>query len=221
MENISDPKQLMEQGWKARENLEFEKAEQLLNTAKKMFEEQKDFYNISECLNHLSILKKMQGGILIQKSVELAEESLKINEEHNTKAILSHRALASSLKTLGAFEQAEKHINTVVEDMKENSAARADMRADLALNFLRRGNIQNATEQIELAKKELEEGWEAERMPHKMIWKTKILMYQSLVEYNKGNKEKSKEWAVEAQKLAKEYNLKTRLKETELLLSLF
>ena len=101
MEKRKDPKQLMEEGWKAREDLHFEEAEKKLTQAKKLFEEQEDFYNASECLNHLSILKKMRGMELLREAVRLGLESLKLNEEKGNKTILSNRVVASSLKTLG------------------------------------------------------------------------------------------------------------------------
>ena len=221
MEKRKDPKQLMEEGWKSRENLNFEQAEKKLTKAKKLFEEQEDFYNASECLNHLSILKKMRGMELLREAVRLGLESLKLNEEKGNKTILSKRAVASSLKTLGEFEKAEKYIKAVVENMKENSTARSEMRTDLAFNLMRRGKINEAKEQIELAQKELEEGWENERFPHKVIWKTKLLNYRSLIEYNLGNIDIAKELAEEMHKLAKENDLKTRLEEAKSLLELF
>ena len=108
-----------------------------------------------------------------------------------------------------------------MENIKENSAARSEMLADLAFNLMRRGKINEGKEQIELAQKELEEGWNQERMPHKMIWKTKLLNYQSLIEYNLGNTDRAKELAEEMLKLAKENDLKTRSEEAKSLLELF
>jgi len=47
----------MEQGWRAREALDFDTAERLLNDAKALFEKSDDWFNVTECLNHLAYTK--------------------------------------------------------------------------------------------------------------------------------------------------------------------
>ena len=211
----------MEAGWKARENYEFVRSEELLNKAKTLFEEQGDFHNVTECLNHLAYLRKTQSFVLAKEAEKFAAESLTLASNKSLDPTLSHRANASVLKYAGEFEKAESHVKSVIEGMKTNSAARGDMQADLALILMRRGQINNALKEIELASKELEEGWEAERMPHKMIWKVKLLLTWSLIDYNLGKIEEGKNKALEAKKLAEENDLKMRLEEANATLELF
>lgn len=221
MNKEAKAKDLMEKGWKAREAHEFEESEKLSLEAKALFEELKDWGNVVECLNHLAYLRKIQSFQFGQEAIEFAAEALRFAKEHNVKTALAERANSSVLKYAGEFETAEKFTRSFVVQMTENPAARADMRGDLAFILMRRGKLDEAREEIELAFKELEEGWEEERMPHKMIWKTKLLGYASLIAYNSGDVDKAERLAEEFYQLAKEHNLEMRLHEAESLLELF
>lgn len=221
MTQQTDPKTLMEEGWKARENYEFEKSEKLLVEAKKLFEKLGDWKNVTECLNHLAYLRKTQAFRFNQEAIKYATKSLETANEKSLDAVLCHRANSSILKYAGSYEQAEAHTRTVIDNMSKNPAARADTRTDLAVILMRRGKIDEAKREIDLAEKELEEGWEKERMPHKMVWKTKLLMTSSLINYNLGNITDAKLQVAEAYALAEEHHLKMRLEEAKELLKLF
>jgi len=216
----NDPQQLMEQGWKARGDYRFAESEKLLTTAYKIFLSQKDYSNASECLNHLAYLYKTISFENSNKAKDYANKALELCQKHHVKNTLAFRANASVYKYAGNFEKAEKY---VLEFLKKetNPAPRADMLGDLAFVTMRRGNIQKAKEIINEALSELERGWEAERMPHKIIWKTKLLMHKSLILYNLGKVGKAKIIAQNALELAKENKLKMRLAESQELLTTF
>ena len=61
---------------------------------------------------------------------------------------------------------------------------RADIRTDLALCYLRTGDKEKASQQIELAYNELESVFDEINTVHKYIWQTKILMFRGLINYN-------------------------------------
>ncbi|MCX6784210.1 MAG: hypothetical protein NT141_04090 [candidate division WWE3 bacterium] len=216
-----DPKILMEDGWKARENYEFKQSEKLLTVAKSLFEKQKDWQNVTECLNHLAYLRQMQAFDLLVQGRKFAAESLTVARKESVDQALPNRANQTILRWLGEFEQADEFAKVLVNSINTNSAARAEARGSLALILMRTGKINEAKNEIELAFRELDEGWEKERMPHKMIWKTKLLIIASLIDYNLGNKKDAKIRAAKALALSKEHNLKMRLAEAEELLKLF
>jgi len=211
---------LMEEGWKARERLDFAKSEFLLNEAKSLFEELEDWHNVTECLNHLAYLYKVKAFNDIKKASDCVSNSLRLCAQKKKDNTLSLRAASSIYKYAGEFEKAEKYLSEFIESQK-NPAARGDMRGDLAYNYMRRGNLPKAKEEIELAIKELNEGWEKERMPHKMIWKTKLLMFKSLIFYNDGKIKDAKILAEQALALSKEHNLKMRTQEAQNLVTIF
>lgn len=216
----NDPQELMEQGWKAREDYRFAKSEELLTKAYDLFLSQQDYSNASECLNHLAYLYKTISFDNSIKAKNYANKALELCQKYDIKDTLAFRANASVLKYAGNFEKAEKYISKFLEK-EESLASRADVLGDLAFITMRCGNTHKAKEIIDQAIKELEQGWENERMPHKMIWKTKLLMYKSLILYNSDEVKEAKILAQEAQKLAQGNNLKMRLAEAQELLELF
>lgn len=215
-----DPQKLMEQGWKAREDYRFPESEKLLTQAYNLFLSQGDYLNASECLNHLAYLYKTISFTNANLAKDHAQKALKLCQKHHIKDTLAFRANSSVYKYAGNFEKAEKYLLKFLEK-ETHPAPRADILGDLAFITMRRGNIQKAQEIINEALGELEKGWEDERMPHKMIWKTKLLMYKSLILYNLDDKVEARKLAQEAQKLAKDNNLKMRLAESQELLKLF
>lgn len=84
-ENVSKAKQLREQCWKVREDFRFDGAEKLLNEVEAIFEQELDFYNVTECLNHLAYNYKLQATKLAEKGFETAKESYEIAKRQNTK----------------------------------------------------------------------------------------------------------------------------------------
>lgn len=213
--------ELMEKGWRARENYKFDKAEELLTRAWDLFKKEDDWSNVVECLNHLAYLRKVQSFRLSQEATKFAKKALEKAKEKKVQTTLAERANSSVLKYAGEFEKAEKHTRTFIENTPNDAAARADMRGDLAYILMRRGRLAQAQSEIELALAELEKGWEKARMPHRMIWKTKLLMYQSLIKYNSGEVEEAKQLAGEALKLSQENQLQMRQEEATTLLELF
>lgn len=214
MDKIDIAKYLMEEGWKAREALEFDKAEILLNEARKEFEALNDYSNVTECLNHLAYLYKLKAYWSGKKAVEYAKRSLETAKEKNAKTILSIRAVVSTLKYTGNFEEAYPYIKSFI-DSQENVAAKGDVEADFAFTTMRMGYPDEALKIINDSISHIEEGWEMERMPHKAIWMSKAYLFRGLINYNLGKKDEAKKDYNQALKYAKDADNKTRLAEAE------
>ena len=97
---------------------------------------------------------------------------------------------------------------------------RADIRTDLALCYLRTGDKEEASQQIELAYNELESVFDEINTVHKYIWQTKILMFRGLINYNLDKKDEAKEDFKLALQIASKHDLKMRLQAVEELLEL-
>lgn len=209
-QNIIRAKELMEKGWKAREDHHFEEAEKLLNEAKEIFENEKDWFNVTECLNHLSYNKKIQGEKLLLEGYELSKEALDTAKKYGTKTVLIYRSLLSLAMSLGMFEISSKYSKEFMEQMK-SEADRADVLTHIAMINLRTGKINEAEKTIAEAKMLLDKNFETVTEPHRFIWKTKTLLAEALILLNQGNLDKASNIAQEALKIAKDNNLKTRV----------
>ena len=208
----ADPKKLMEEGWQARESLEFEKAEKLLTEAKILFEEAGDWFNVTEALNHLAYNEKLRAGQNNLKGITYAEEAKAVADKYNTKAELVFRALMSLASSAGFFEQALKW-GEMCLDSVTTAAAKADILSHIAVFQLRTGKLKEAERTITKASTCMEDGFSLEREPHRSIWKSKILIAKALIFYNKGDFESVKKILVEARLVAEKQNLKARLAE--------
>src|SRR3989344_4952232 len=122
---IEEAKAKMEAGWKLREEWKFEEGEKLLHEAKEIFEEEGDWFNVTECLNHLAYCEKIKATQSSFKGFSLAKESLKVSEDHGTKRVLILRALISLVSSVGNFELAKKYTQEAISGFGEG-AAKAD-----------------------------------------------------------------------------------------------
>lgn len=217
---IARAKDLMERGWQAREDHNFPMAYTLLIQALVIFAQEGDYFNMTECWNHLAYAYKIQAGILTRQGVDAAYEALRLAQEHGVKKALILRALFSTLSAQGNFEQALKYAAQMLELM-EKPAPRADILSHIAYFQLRTGQLIQAKHTIAEAVELLEQGWEDECSPHRFIWKVKILLTQSLISYNEGSIEVGRRFAEQALEIAKEQQLKTRITESESVLALF
>ena len=216
---MQDPKQIMEQGWKAREALDFETADKLLNQAKNIFEKNEDWFNVTECLNHLAYTQKLRAVVELDKGFKLISEATEIAKSKNTKEFLILRASMSLLDAKGNYEKA-KIIAEQLLEKAEKPNVKADFLSHLATFNLRTGNINKAKELIAQADKFMQDSEDIEKDPVKSIWKCKILLTKALVEYNNQSFDQARKLAKEALVLAKEKGLKTRFNQAEELLEL-
>lgn len=215
----NDPKQIMEEGWKARENLDFEKAEELLTQALGMFEEVQDWYNVTEALNHLAYNEKLKAVHNILKGLEYANKSQMISEKYSTKKAGALRCLISLQSIAGLFEQALKTgIACVNETTKP--LPKSDILSHVATFQLRTGDLVSAEETINEAEELMTKHFEEEGEPHRSIWKSRLLATKGLILYNKNDKAGAKRYFTEALELAEKNNLKTRIEEIKMLIKL-
>ncbi|MFA6982116.1 MAG: hypothetical protein WC243_03790 [Patescibacteria group bacterium] len=215
-----DAKQLMEEGWKAREGLEFETAEKLLNEAKVIFEQEGNWFDVTETLNHLAYSEKLKAIHHNLEGMKLAKEAGELATLHSTNKVLVLRALMSLANSAGLFEQALKWGYECLT-LFDKPAPRADVLSHIATFQLRTGKLDEAEVTISEAETLLDEGFEGEREPHRSIWKSKILMTKALIMYNKGNLTEGKVCIEEALKIADTQNLKTRTEEIKSVIEIF
>jgi tetratricopeptide (TPR) repeat protein len=213
-------KQLMEQGWHAREDLRFEEAEDLLNQAYALFIEQEDYFNATECLNHLASTYKLRVGKLMQESINCAEKSLKLSKEKETRSDLVLRELMSVYAAAGQYEWGLPYLQELL-DKTEKPANKADYLSHLATFQMRMGDLVSAHTAIIEAEELLEKGWDDEREPHRSIWKVRIILTKALILYNMEDLDRAQGCAHEALAIAKKENLKTRTTQAESVLALF
>ncbi len=212
--------QLMEEGWKARENLEFEKAEKLLKEAKALFEKNGDWFNVTEALNHLAYTEKLKAAHSNLQGMQYAEKAREVALSHSIETGFVLRALMSLASSSGLFEQAlgwaEKslHIST-------KPATKADILSHIATFQLRTGKLEEAEKTVNQAELLMEQGFEDEREPHRSIWKSRLLAAKALILYNKGKLREAEEYILGAQEVAEKQNLKTRMDEIKALRKLF
>lgn len=207
-----DAKELMEEGWKARESLEFEKAEKLLTQAKEAFEKQGDWFNVTEALNHLAYNEKLRAINHNQKGMKYAEESLDVAKRQGTKTELALRALMSLASSAGLFEQALKWAQKMLQTVTK-TASRADILSHIATFQLRTGKLTEAEASVEEAEALMRQGFDDEREPHRSIWKSRLLATKGIILYNKGDLEGAKKCINEALEIATKQNIKTRIEE--------
>jgi len=220
MNKTQDPKKLMEAGWKARENLEFEKAKKLLSEAKTIFENEEDWFNVTETLNHLAYTEKLEAGTHNLKGMQYAKDAEKIALEHSVKKALILRALMSLANSTGLFEQGLKWGNESLEYFT-NPVVRADILSHVATFQLRTGMLVKAEGTINEAEKLMENTDNHVDEPHKSIWKTKILLTKALILYNRNSLDEAKVYVERAGEIAEEQNLKTRITESNSIRELF
>lgn len=213
-------KELMEKGWKAREALDFETAEKCLLEAKKIFEQDEDWFSLTECLNHLAYTDKLKAKKTLDHGLSLVIESLEVAQKKETREVLILRALISLLNAQGNFEEALKYARIVL-DLYEKPINKADIMQHIAALELRTGRIDKAEVSIEKANELLNEGWENEKEPHRSIWKVSILLTKGLILYNKENLPEAKKIGEEALDLATKMDLKTRITQAQIFLDLF
>jgi tetratricopeptide (TPR) repeat protein len=214
------PEQLMEEGWKARENLDFNKAEKLLIEAKEMFEKVGDWFNVTEALNHLAYTEKLKAIHHNLKGMAYAKEAKRISEGHSTRKELVLRALMSLANSSGLYEQALRWGKECLKYFP-GSASRADILSHIATFQLRTGYLAEAEKTINEAELLIDQGYEQEREPHRSIWKSKVLFTKALILFNKNTVREAKEYADRAYQIAKEQDLKTRQKEIQEIMELF
>lgn len=215
-----DPKKIMEEGWKARENLEFEKAEKLLNKAKEIFEDNEDWFNVTEALNHLAYTEKLNASYHSLKGIKLCKESERISKEHNIKKELILRALMSLTESAGLFEQALKWGNESLS-LISKPLARADTLSHIAGFLLRTGKPIDAEKTINEAESIMTQHFENGEEPHRSIWKCKILKTKALILYNKGDLEGADKYLKEALSISEKQDLKTRTAEIKSIMEMF
>jgi tetratricopeptide (TPR) repeat protein len=216
---VAQAKEIMERGWKAREDLQFDDAETLLNQAKSIFEELGDWYNVTECLNHLSYNEKLRAQHHTSAGISFVNQSMEISHTHTTKQQSVLRAQVSLLIAQGSYERALQIAKKLFESYSK-PANKADVLNHVALCELRTGHLDNAKASLTLAEKLLEEGWEEVTEPHRSIWKVSLLLTKSMTLYNSSDIADAKIVAKTALDLATHNNLKTRISQAQNLLDL-
>lgn len=213
-ENITKAKQIMEEGWKARENLEFEKAEKLLYEAKSIFEQEADWFNVTECLNHLAYNEKLQAVHHNIKGATFTGLATEISREHNTKELFILRAMMSLFSSAGNFEQALKMALKALPFYEEPSS-KADILRHIAYFYLRTGDMKSAMTFLNDAEENFNDSSGKVTEPHVSIWKVSFLVTKGLFAYNLGNMDEARELGMQALLLAKGKGLKNRIEEAE------
>jgi len=209
-----EAKRLMEGGWKAREDLDFEKAEKLLTEAREMFEKDGDWFNVTESLNHLAYTQKLKAIQNNLRGMEYAKEAERLSTKYSTKKSSILRTLMSLASSLGLFEQALKWGKECLTQTTK-PLSEADVLSHIAVFQLRTGKLEESEKTINEAESLMQNNWNDEKEPHRSIWKSKILATKSLILYNKGHLEEAKIYIKNARKIAEEQNLKTRLAEID------
>lgn len=216
---IEKAKKLMQEGSNDRENLDFEKAFTKLNLAKDLFEKEKDWYNVTECLNHLAYTHKLISQQNLIEATKLCDTAQKIATNKKTKNASILRAKISVSSAATNYEESIKTAKKLLK-LYDKPANQADVLAHLADFYLRTGGKQKALITVDKALQLLEKGWKNEKDPERSIWKCKALITKSLILFNKGQLQFAKKYAEEALKLAKEHNLKSRVIQAEKVLNL-
>jgi tetratricopeptide (TPR) repeat protein len=218
--NINEAKKMMEEGWKAREALEFDTAERLLNSAKSLFENESDWYNVTECLNHLSYSEKLKAIHALKSGLDFARESLKIAQSNGTKEVGVHRALFTLLMTIGNYEKALGYIEKY-SSLQKRPEDLADAQTHKALCQLRMGNAPEALNTIDTALITLNKNESNVADPHISLWLVAGMLKKVIILYDLHREEESKKLALQALEIAKSKDLKTRIVEIEEFISIF
>lgn len=208
---------LMEKGWRARERATpfwFAVSWVLLQVAGLVFRVAGDRYNLSEALNHLGILSKLKARRLLRQAVGYHRRAGGVRE-----TVATRLNLAGVLMDSGLYGAAHSVLLRAIEGYADNSAARGNARSHLSLVLLRCGKLEEATRQNAQALAEIEEGWEAERLPHKAIWKCSALMTAARIRLAEGDQATAVGTAEAALSLACEHRLAERTHQAENLLA--
>jgi tetratricopeptide (TPR) repeat protein len=213
-ENINNAKKMMEDGWKAREELKFDEAEKLLKSAREIFEKESDWYNVTECLNHLAYNEKLKAIYSLKKGLAFAEDAYNISRKYSTKEVGVLRALFTLNMTLGNYESALVLIERYISFQKKPEDL-ADANTHKALCLLRIGKILEALELVNESLRILEKNESVVKDPHISVWITSAMLKKAVILYDLGEKENSFHLTEEALSLAKEKGLKTRILEAE------
>lgn len=216
---IEEAKKTMEKGWKAREDHKFEEAEKLLKDAKKIFEKEGDWFNVTECLNHLAYNEKLQAIEKLNKGIDYVHEATEVASKHETKDVFIDRAFTSLYETAGIYEKAIEHARKTLNAYGEG-CDKADMLSHISSFELRLGNLQKARETNDKAIEMFENHKSGATEPHRYIWETRLLGNTALIEFHLGNRDKAVEIAKNALEIAEKHNLKTRKSQLELLLEI-
>ena len=219
---MNDPKKMMEEGWKAREDLRFEEAKDLLQKAKGLFQEAGDWFNVTECNNHLVYTDRMVAEQVTLNAIKTAEESLKIATDRSTKKPAVLRALVTIYTSNGQFEMALKYCKEYLS-LQTDGLDRADLMSHLALLTCRTGDAKKALEIINDTMGLFDKF--ADQMPGKepaaSIWLAKALATKAVILFNSGDTAQAKEFAKQSLDLATQKNQKTRIMQANELLKLF
>lgn len=216
---IEEAKSIMEEGWKAREEFDFKKAKELLKEAMEIFESHEDWYNVTECLNHLAYTQKLKAQKVLRKGLEFVDKSVKIAQKNQTKDGSVLRAQMSLLSVYGDFETALKVARKLLSTQVK-PANQADVLGHIAFFELRTGNPSSALKSIEQTEKLLDESWDEEREPHRSIWKVSQLVTKGLIHFHLGDKVSAKTAGEAALEIAKREDLQTRIIQAEAFLKL-
>jgi tetratricopeptide (TPR) repeat protein len=212
MTTIETAKKLMADGWKAREKLDFELAEKFLTEAKTLFEHENDWYNVTECLNHLAYNEKLKAEQQVSKALAYNKEADSVSNAHNTKKAAVLRAQMSVETSAGLYEAGLAHAQEALK-LTDTAQPRADILAHLALFQLRTAHLADAEKAILEAEKLFQEAPEQVQEPHKSIWWTKLLATKALIYFNKGNANEAKAIVETALEIANKNDLKARITE--------
>lgn len=215
-----ESKEKMKQGWIAREAHEFQEAHRLLQEALEDFKEDNDWFNVTECLNHLAYSEKIQAVLHLDKGLNLAEESLDLAEDNNVKKAHIYRALLSLTTASCQFEKTLIYGEKCLA-LYDDPLNRADVLSHMARAQLRTGDIAVAKETIETALNLLEENSSNAEEPHLSIWKASALITKGFVLYNLGKISEARKIGRAALELAQKADLKTRHKQALQFLKLF
>jgi tetratricopeptide (TPR) repeat protein len=216
---MQDAKQIMEQGWKARELLDFVTAENLLNQAKEIFKQNEDWFNYTECLNHLAYTKKLKAAAELDEGLILVEEAKQVASEKLTKDTLVLRAEISLLEAKGNFEKA-KIIAQKLLETAQKPEVKADALSHLSTFNLRTGNIVEAEELINEAVTQMAMSTVIADDQVINIWRCRLALAQSIIAFNKNDISKALQFANQAKEIAEANALKPRLKQVETILNL-
>ncbi len=210
---------MMEKGWKAREDLHFEEAEKILHEVRDLFEKDKDWFHVTEALNHLAYNEKLKAVHQNLRGLELAEESMQVAKKHKIEKMLILRALMSLANSSGNYERALKYGLEALPLFKK-PADKADILSHIATFQLRTGRVRDAFRTIKKAEGIFKKAKKKTKDPHRSIWESKILLTKALIMYNRNQLKRAKKLGEKALKLAKNKDLKTRKEEVRTFLKL-
>lgn len=218
MSNLEKAKVLLEEGWKARENLDLPTARVKLQESQRIFEEAGEFRLVTESLNHRAYTEKLDATQHAALGLELAMESERVALEHGTEVVLIYRAIMSCAETANFHELGLQYANKMLPLLKK-PVLQGDLYSHIATFEMRTGNLEQANQTIEKGLALLQEGWETEREPHRTIWLLRAHMAKALITYNGGNRD----GAIDILQKAKDSiqgreDLKARAQQIDLLL---